>query len=255
MPATLPLREILNESIPSGRFEDTKVILYSRRDTSGNICGPRALYASSHVLKTVPYFNDRESFNMRPFWIAVNNGLRVLSGTFAEAESKDFSEAIDDSEIAEDYGYYSDSDLEDDGRIVDAAEPPETVAPPRGRPSDPSSSSPRNDNSARAYDELRKRSQQGKIIKVQDVSFITCDFSEQSYYHDANNLTDSRLFYSTYTPIKLSSHLTALRRTASLEQRRSFPSQRIRSLGHRLNLSIDLRIRFLPWSFSRRAFE
>ena len=255
MPATLALREALNESISSGRFEDTKVILYSRRDTSGNICGPRALYASSHALKTVPYFNDRESLNTRPSRIAVNNGLRVLSGTFAEAESKDFSEAIDDSEITEDYGYYSDSDLEDDDHVVDSAEPPETVACPREQPLDPSSSSPRNDNSPRAYDELRKCSRQGKIIKVQDVSFITCDFSEQLHHYDANNLTDFRLFYSTYTPIKLSSHLTALRRSAGLEQRRSFPSQRIRSPGHRLNLSIDLRIRFLPSSYSGRVYK
>ena len=61
MAATLPLREALIESISSGRFEDTKVILYSRRDSSGTICRPRALYASSHVLKTVPYFNDSKS--------------------------------------------------------------------------------------------------------------------------------------------------------------------------------------------------
>jgi len=59
---TLPLREALNESISSGRFEDTKIILYSRRrDNPSVIYKPRVLYASSHVLKTVPYFSDRES--------------------------------------------------------------------------------------------------------------------------------------------------------------------------------------------------
>ena len=61
MAATLPLREALNESISSGRLEDTKIILYSRRDHFGTVSRPRALYASSHVLKTVPYFNDRKS--------------------------------------------------------------------------------------------------------------------------------------------------------------------------------------------------
>lgn len=60
MSATLSLREALAGSISSGRFEDTKIILYSRRDLFGNVCQPRALYASSHILKTVPYFNDRK---------------------------------------------------------------------------------------------------------------------------------------------------------------------------------------------------
>lgn len=57
-PYTLPLRQALNDSISSGKFADTKIILFSRRDTSGTVCKPRALYASSHVLKTVPYFDD-----------------------------------------------------------------------------------------------------------------------------------------------------------------------------------------------------
>ncbi|KAF9778362.1 hypothetical protein BJ322DRAFT_1147820 [Thelephora terrestris] len=152
MAATLSLREALNESISSGRFEDTKVILYSRRDSFGDICRPRALYASSHVLKSVPYFND------------------LLSGTFAEAELKDFSEAIDDEEIAEDYGYYSDSDLEDDDRVANPTEPPEIVAP---LDEDPSSSSPTTNKSPRVHDELSKRPRQGKIIKIQDIAFIT----------------------------------------------------------------------------------
>ena len=58
----LPLREALNESISSGKFADTKIILFSRKIPSGAVSKPKALYASSHVLKTVPYFNDRECF-------------------------------------------------------------------------------------------------------------------------------------------------------------------------------------------------
>ena len=61
---TLPLREALNDSISSGRFADTKIVLFSRRDSSGTVCKPRALYASSHVLRTVPYFNDRKSLQL-----------------------------------------------------------------------------------------------------------------------------------------------------------------------------------------------
>jgi len=61
MAATVALCEALNRGISSGNLIDTKIVLYSRRDTSGRVCRPRALYANSHVLKTVPYFNDRES--------------------------------------------------------------------------------------------------------------------------------------------------------------------------------------------------
>ena len=38
----------------------------------------------------------------------------MLFGNFAESRSKDFNEAIDKEESTEDYGYLSDSDLEDD---------------------------------------------------------------------------------------------------------------------------------------------
>ena len=60
MAATLPLREALEKGITSGKLADTKIIVFSRKDTSGRVCGPKALYASSHVLKSVPYFNDRK---------------------------------------------------------------------------------------------------------------------------------------------------------------------------------------------------
>jgi hypothetical protein len=62
---TLPLREALDDAISSGKFVDTKIVLFSRRDSSGRVCKPKALYANSHVLKSVPYFKDRE-FSLRP---------------------------------------------------------------------------------------------------------------------------------------------------------------------------------------------
>ena len=59
--ASAPLfREALNEGIASGTFVDTKFILFSRRSSSGRVYAPKALYANSHVLKSVPYFKDRE---------------------------------------------------------------------------------------------------------------------------------------------------------------------------------------------------
>jgi len=60
MAATTALREALNRGISSGNLIDTKIILYSHRDSSGRVYRPKALYTTSHVLKTIPYFNDRE---------------------------------------------------------------------------------------------------------------------------------------------------------------------------------------------------
>ena len=60
MSATTALLEALNQGISSGNLVDTKIILYSHRDSSNRVRRPKALYANSHVLKTVPYFNDRE---------------------------------------------------------------------------------------------------------------------------------------------------------------------------------------------------
>ena len=40
--------------------------------------------------------------------------LGVLFGKFSESQSKDFKEPVDEEEFADDYGYLSDSDLEDD---------------------------------------------------------------------------------------------------------------------------------------------
>ena len=61
MAATLPFREALDNAIASGTLADTKIILFSRRNSSGGVCGQKALYASGHVLRSVPYFNDRGS--------------------------------------------------------------------------------------------------------------------------------------------------------------------------------------------------
>jgi len=60
MVVTTVLKEALNEAITSGKFIDTKIVLFSRRDSSGRVCKPKALYANSHVLKSVPYFNARK---------------------------------------------------------------------------------------------------------------------------------------------------------------------------------------------------
>ena len=102
------------------------------------------------------------------------NFLEVLSGTFAEAESKDLSLPVDESECADNYGYCSDSDLEDDDDTVKEGE-----GGLRGHPFDPfcflvSEEMP-------TYDQHREFARKGTIIKVQDIAFITCVFSDTYY--------------------------------------------------------------------------
>ena len=48
MTATLSFREALNEGIVSGTLVDTKIILFSRKDSSGRVYGPKA-----HFLRTL----------------------------------------------------------------------------------------------------------------------------------------------------------------------------------------------------------
>lgn len=98
----------------SGQFIDTKIVLYSKRSAYGTVYKPKALYANSHVLKSVPYFKDRESYLSPLSQREVADLLEVFSGGFAESELKDLSLPVDESEEAENYDYDSDSDLDED---------------------------------------------------------------------------------------------------------------------------------------------
>ena len=100
----------------------------------------------------------------------MNKLLEVLSGTFAEAEAKDFSQPLDEGECAEDYGYHSDSDLEED-----TAEGVKG-APPSGHPLGEGTTT------------SKYRVGTGRIIKIQDVAFITCVPSETRPSHHLKNL-------------------------------------------------------------------
>ena len=167
----LPLRKALNDSITSGKFADTKVILFSRRDLSGIVCEPKALYASSHVLKTVPYFNDCKFFPPSLVGDFSNDTPRVLFGAFAEAESKDFSEPLDECERADDYGFYSDSDLEEDD--IEPNETAKRMRNARGHPFDPLCFPLTKREPTPVAGEYNEPLRKGRVIKVQDVAFIT----------------------------------------------------------------------------------
>ncbi|KAF9785408.1 hypothetical protein BJ322DRAFT_828220 [Thelephora terrestris] len=145
MAATTALREALNEGISSGNFVDTKIILYSYRDSSGRVCRPKALYANSHVLKTVPYFND------------------LLFGDFAESQSRNFIETIDEEEYTKDYGYLSDSDLEDD----------EDERDPSTTESEAHPLAIRGGENTVVEEYKERRVEKGKVVKIPDIAFVT----------------------------------------------------------------------------------
>ena len=155
---TLALREALNDAISSGRFVDTKIVLFSRRGGFGRACKPMALYANSHVLKSVPYFEDRE-YSSHPSKAHRVTPFPVLFGTFSEAETRDFS-GTDDDDFAADYGYSSDSDLEEDG---DSEGPRAAVTHIASAPSQKET----------PHGQYEESAQTGKVIRVQDVAFIT----------------------------------------------------------------------------------
>jgi len=171
MAATTVLREALNQGISSGSLVDTKIVLYSHRDSSGRVCRPKALYANSHVLRTVPHFDGREStaaFDIacaEPYTIV----FKVLFGNFAESQSKVFSkEEIDEEEYADVYGYSSDSDLEDDEdeKIASFKHTDKSKV----YPFDPLAIS---GEDKIVCEEHEERVEKGKLIKVPDIAFVT----------------------------------------------------------------------------------
>ncbi|KAF9650014.1 hypothetical protein BDM02DRAFT_1689797 [Thelephora ganbajun] len=92
------LLEALNDSIVSGTLIDTKFYVFSRREASGRVGSPRALYCNGRVLNTVPYF------------------FTLFSDAFSEGQTRDIDGGFpsDSHPYTEYYDYLSDSDLEDD---------------------------------------------------------------------------------------------------------------------------------------------
>ena len=93
--------------------------------------------------------------------------FQVLFGNFAESQSKDFiKEEVDEEGSAEDYGYLSDCDLEEDedekgASFMRAAKPKVHPfdAPGKGRKILP--------------EEHEERVEKGKVIKILDMAFVT----------------------------------------------------------------------------------
>jgi len=115
-----------------------------------------------------------------------NSFFGVLFGNFAESQSKDFEEPIDDEESAEGYGYLSDSDLEDDedggvalfkGAIKSKFQPLD----PFGIPGE--------DRSI-LREEHDERVEKGKVVKIPDMAFVTW---VQTRNPPSSSLTSSQL--------------------------------------------------------------
>ena len=107
----LPLSAVhiaLAGSIVDRGFVDTAYYLFSRRHSSGKIDCPRIVYANSAIMKAASrYFHGRAyelNFNSQ-FRPSLIDSLTELSAGFSVN-----NEVVQE---AEDYGYESDSDLED----------------------------------------------------------------------------------------------------------------------------------------------
>ena len=90
----------------------------------------------------------------------------MLFGNFSESQSKDFEEIIDGEELAENYGYSSDSDLEEDEGLSSSKDTPK----PKVHPSDPPAI-PGKDRAA--YEERGEHVDKGKVVKIPDMAFVT----------------------------------------------------------------------------------
>ena len=169
MAATATLREALNQGITSGSLIDTKIVLYSHRDSSGRrVCRPKPLYTNSHVLKSVPYFKDRECTpTLNTLQEPHVTALKVLFGNFAESQSKDFKEEIDEEGSAEDYGYLSDSDLEDD-----EDEKP-SFKHSGGSRTHLFDSLPAAGGDKPSHEKNEESVEEGKVVKIPDMAFVT----------------------------------------------------------------------------------
>ena len=91
----------------------------------------------------------------------------MLFGDFAESQSKDFRDPINEEEFAEHYEYSSDSDLEDDEdeKVTSLNNAIESNGNQLGPPTIPGSG-----NFCKDQEEHTER---GKVVKIPDIAFVT----------------------------------------------------------------------------------
>ena len=107
----LPLSAVhiaLAGSIVDRGFVDTAYYLFSRRHSSGKIDCPRIVYANSAIMKAASRY-----FHGRAYELNFNSQFRPSLIDSVTELSAGFSVNNEVVQEAEDYGYESDSDLED----------------------------------------------------------------------------------------------------------------------------------------------
>lgn len=92
----------------------------------------------------------------------------MLFGDFAESRSKDLRDTIDEEEFAEDHGYLSDSDLEDDDYEGFSSSKHTTES--EVQPFDPFAASGEEKIGCECHTE---RIEKGKVVKIPDMAFVT----------------------------------------------------------------------------------
>ena len=105
--------------------------------------------------------------------MAIWKSFEVLSGIYSESEPRDFSEPIDEDEEAENYGHYSDSDLEDDEDDVNTTDKSLKTAPLKGTSLDPSHLPANDKKPAPVYGQWDEPSGKGTIVEIHNIAFIT----------------------------------------------------------------------------------
>lgn len=92
----------------------------------------------------------------------------MLFGNFAESQSKNFKGVIDEEESAEDYGYLSDSDLEDyDDEKCSFKHAAKAKV---HHPFNPFAVPGEDRVACEGYEE---RVEKGKVVKIPDIAFVT----------------------------------------------------------------------------------
>ena len=97
----------------------------------------------------------------------------MLFGDFAEARPRNFGEVIDEEDFAEDYGYSSDSDLEDEGDQLRALQHTLAEDATQSEVQDSSDSPAISSGDKTVCEDHEERVEQGKVVRIPDVAFVT----------------------------------------------------------------------------------
>ena len=97
----------------------------------------------------------------------------MLFGDFAEAQPRNFGEVINEEDFAEDYGYSSDSDLEDEEDRLRALQHTPAEDATQSEVQDSSDLPAISSGDKTVCEDHEERVEQGKVVRIPDVAFVT----------------------------------------------------------------------------------